>query len=237
MNYISIEEVIASAKIRLRLTDTNNADMALEHYILSGARSISSLDSFIIKQKSIDLNDGIANLPKDFFTLIAARLQDPIATADDTSLSIGDCSRAIYVNSNYLYSNGCDCSDDDLTPFADTFQIVGNQIHFNSYVNATSILLTYQARNVDDNGLPLIPEDHARALTAYASYQYALSYRVTGLDPSGYMPDQIEMYRQEWMAQKAYCRGLAVKKDARHRKAELMATMNALLTGKNPYLK
>jgi hypothetical protein len=122
-------------------------------------------------------------------------------------------------------------------PFADTFQIVGDQIHFNSYVNATSILITYQARNVDEHGLPCIPDDHVRALTAYACYQYALSYRVTGMDPSGYMPDQIEMYRQEWMAQKAYSRGLAVKKDARQRKAELMATMNALLTGKNPYLK
>ena len=32
-------------------------------------------------------------------------------------------------------------------------------------------------------------------------------------------------------------RGKAVATDARLRRAELMATMNALLTGKNPYLK
>lgn len=43
MNYVSIEEVISSAKIRLRLTDTNNADMALEHYVLQGARDRKSV--------------------------------------------------------------------------------------------------------------------------------------------------------------------------------------------------
>jgi hypothetical protein len=64
-----------------------------------------------------------------------------------------------------------------------------------------------------------------------------MSYRVTQLDPSGYMPDQVEAFRQEWVAQKAWCRGNAVKKDARHRRSEIMATVNALITGKNPYLK
>lgn len=53
MNYISIEEVIASAKIRLRLTDTNNADMALEHYILSGARSISPSTHLLLSRRAL----------------------------------------------------------------------------------------------------------------------------------------------------------------------------------------
>jgi len=350
MNYVSIEEIITSAKIRLRLTDTTAPDMAIEHYALQGARSISALDSYVMKQKKIDVSDGRADLPHDFHTLIALRMLEQEPHEDNTyylvvytltpsaatiigqtytmtitqynrgtyqnvtrtysfvsttgsesastissyfkslidaepyfemqvdastnmtisaisgypnptivitstgagftsvtnniQLSGGSnpvpnvrCSRAIYVNVNYLYDNGCECTDESILPFADTFQIVGGKIHFNSYTDVSEVLLTYYAHNVDSNGFPCFPESHLRAIVSYACYQYALSYRVTGIDPSGYMPDQVEMYRQEWMAQKAWARGNAVKIDARHRKAELMSTMNALITGKNPYLK
>lgn len=237
MNYISIEEVIASAKMRLRLTDSSAPDMVLENYIIFGSRSIAALDSFILRQKKLSIEEGVASLPKDFYTLIAARMLNPVVPDGDPSATSPQCSRALYINTSYLHSNGCDCSGDGVTSYSDTFKIVGNQLHFNSYVSATELILTYMARNVDESGLPCIPEDHVRALVAYACYQYALSYRVTGLDQSGYMPDQIADYKREWIAQKAYCRGLAVKKDARHRRAELMSTMNALLTDRNPYLK
>lgn len=349
MNYVSVEEIIASAKIRLRLTDTSAPDMALEHYALQGARSINALDSYSMKQRKLSVTDGKAELPHDFHTLVALRLSEQEQTTDNSyylvvytltpsaATAIGQtytitvtqynqglyqnvtktysfisstgsetasticsffksqidaepsfslvttasnnltinsvsgfanptiiitstgagftrvtnnidlggssssqnakCSRAIYVNVNYLYDNGCDCTDENILSFADTFQIVGNNIHFNGNTDATELILTYYASNVDSNGFPCFPEPHTRAIIAYACYQYALSYRVTGIDPSGYMPDQVEMYRQEWMAQKAWSRGNAVKIDARHRKAELMSTMNALLTGKNPYLK
>lgn len=349
MNYVSIEEIIASSKIRLRLTDTSAPDMALEHYALQGARSINALDSYVMKQRKLSVSDGKVELPHDFHTLVALRMleQEPVTdesyylvvytltpaaatligqtytitvtqynqglyqnvtrtysfvsvTGAETASTISSyfkiqidaeplfslvttasnnltvhsvsgfanpvivitstgagftratnnidlgggtttpnvkCSRAIYVNVNYLYDQGCECTDESIMPFADTFQIVGSTIIFNGNTGATEVLLTYYGSNVDSNGFPCFPEPHSRAITAYACYQYALSYRVTGIDPSGYMPDQVEMYRQEWMAQKAWSRGNAVKIDARHRKAELMATMNALITGKNPYLK
>lgn len=237
MNYASVEEIIASAKIRLRLTDTSAPDMALEHYILQGSRSIGALDSYVMKQKKLDIEDGRACLPHDFHTLVALRLVGFVSDVDSPTGNNSECSRAIYVNTNFLYQEGCECTDDGILPFADTFQIVGNEIVFNGPIGATGALLTYYGRNVDANGFPCFPDDHVRALIAYACYQYALSYRVTSLDPSGYLPDQVEMYRQEWMAQKAWARGNAVKIDARHRKAEIMSTMNALITGKNPYLK
>jgi hypothetical protein len=237
MNYASVEEIIAGAKIRLRLADTSAPDMALEHYVLQGARSINALDSYLMKQRKLDIEDGRASLPHDFHTLVALRLVGFESSLDSDSGNNTNCSRAIYVNVNYLYDQGCECSDDSILPFADTFQIVGNEIVFNGAVGATGAILTYYGRNVDANGFPCFPEAHVRALVAYACYQYALSYRVTSMDPSGYLPDQVEMYRQEWMAQKAWARGNAVKIDARHRKAEIMSTMNALITGKNPYLK
>jgi hypothetical protein len=238
MNYTNVEEIIASAKIRLRLTDTNQPDMALEHYILQGAKSINALDSYILKQKKLEIVNGSATLPEDYHVLIAARLLG--IHVDQQSVSVGsggECRRALYVNAPYLYASGCDCADDSMVNFSDTFQIVGNEIVFNSQAPADYILLTYEARSIDANGLPCFPEDHSRALIAYSCYQYAMSYRVTQLDPSGYMPDQVEAFRQEWIAQKAWCRGNAVKKDARHRRSEIMATVNALITGKNPYLK
>jgi hypothetical protein len=225
--FVSVEEVIASAKIRLRLMDTSQPDMALEHYIFQGARSLNALDSYTMMQESIDIVDGKAKVPSGFHTFIAARLKN---FSDEDNAQ--ECSNVIYANVPFLYKQGCDCSNDSLTSYTNTFQIVGNNIHFNYPVGAETLILVYYGRNLDENGNQCFPEDHSRALIAYACYQYALSYRITQLDPSGYAPDQVEMYRQEWMAQKAWSRGNAVKRDARLRRAEIMSTMNALLTDK-----
>jgi len=232
----SVDQIIASAKIRLRLTDTSAPDMALEHYILEGGRSINAIDSFVLRQKEIDVIDGRAELPCDFYRFLAVRITD-LDETDDVDNSWRNYDLVLYVNSPFLYSQGCVSSNDNYINFAQTFQIVDGYIHFNSQTPAQKIILSYQARNVDENGVPTFPEHYVRGLVAYACYQYGLSNPVTQLDSTGYSVNQIQSYQQEWVAQRNYIIGSAVKMDARNRKAELMATVNALVTTKNPYFK
>jgi hypothetical protein len=230
----NIDQIIASAKIRLRLTDTSAPDMALEHYILEGGRSINAIDSFIQRQKLIDVIDGRAELPCDFYRFLAVRITGIEAT-EDTAWR--NCDTILYVNTPYLYSQGCDCSGDVYANFAQTFQIIDGYIHFNSATPAQQIILSYEARNVDENGIPVFPENYVRGLAAYACFQYGLSNPVTQLDSTGYSVNQIQSWQQEWVSQRNYIVGSAVKLDARNRKAELMATVNSMITTKNPYVK
>ncbi len=232
----SVDQIIASAKIRLRLTDTSAPDMALEHYILEGGRSINAIDSFVLRQKEIDVIDGRAELPCDFYRFLAVRITD-FDESCDVDNSWRNCDLVLYVNSPFLNSQGCDCSLDNYINYAQTFQITDGYIHFNSRTPAQKIILSYQARNVDENGVPTFPENYVRALVAYACYQYGLSNPVTQLDSTGYSVNQIQSYQQEWVAQRNYIIGSAVKLDARNRKAELMSTVNAMITSKNPFYK
>lgn len=234
-NYISIEQVIAAAKVRLLLTDTSDADMALEQYVLSGLRKINAIDSYVMRRETLDIENGIAELPCGFveaLTLIYTQPQGEIDGVEQTASRY----RAIYVNLPYLRSQDCNVNGTGLR-WQGTYQIVGNHIMFNSSVTAQTCDLTFMGRNVDDNGILQIPEAYESALTEYACWEYSRSRPYSNIDMGGYTNAQIQSYKAEWIAQRSWCVGSAAKAEAKRTRDEIMATVNALLTNRNAYTK
>lgn len=235
MSYISIEQVISAAKIRLLLTDTSAADMALEQYVLSGLRKINALDSYVMRRETLDIENGVAELPCGFVEALTLIYEQENATVDGIALTPSRY-RAIYVNVPYIRSQECNVNDAGLG-WSGTYQIIGNHIMFNSEVTATTCDLTFMGRNLDCNGILLIPEAYESALTEYTCWEYARSRPYSNIDMGGYTNAQIQSYRAEWMAQRAWCVGSAVQAEAKRTRYEIMSTVNAVLSNRNAYTK
>lgn len=228
MAYISIEQVISSAKFTLRLTDTTDNDNFLQLQILYAYRTIGSLDSYIKCRCNLDIVDGEACLPPNFYRLLALRYIPASRTIATSNVPL--FTGGVYVDRAYLYEAGCTtnvpaCNNN----YNGTFQIVGNKILLNGYMPISKILIAYLGMHVDDNGNPMIPEEMELALSDYAAYRYAMSF------PESYTPMQMSGWDKEWKAQAAMVKGRAAVRDFQQDRFEIMAEVNCLISAKNYY--
>jgi len=223
----SIASVVAKAKMRLRVSDTSSADADLTIFALESIDRILPLDAFVMKQTEIDIVDGEAEAPCDMKRLIALRFgsTDPDAESDN----IPSCYKALYVDMEYLYQNGCDCSSSEFISYAGTFRIDGGIIRFNSNIDSSTCIVTYLGKEMDCDGYPVVKEDWEMAMVYYCCAEYASMFPVTSLDQGGYLNSQIDGWYEKYKAQRNKVRAKAVAENARLNRAEIMSNMNALL--------
>ena len=227
----SIASVIAKAKMRLRVSDVSSADADLTILALESIDRIAPLDAFILKQTELDIVDNEAEAPCDMKRLVALRFGS--SDSESSSDNISSCSRALYVDTEYLYKNGCDCPSNDFIPYAGTFRVDGNIIRFNSQVDSSSCIISYLGKEVDCDGYPVVKDDWEMAMVYYCCSEYARMFPVTSLDQGGYVNSQIEMWHEQYKAQRNKARSKAVAENARLNRAEIMSAMNALLSVKS----
>jgi len=222
---ISIDQVIAAAKMKLRLTDGQDADNFLELQILHAIRNIGSLDSFRKCNAIIDIVDGYAALPCDFYRILALRMKNPIATETTDPCNTLGYNAGVYVDRPFLYQVGCDfnpnCND-----IQGSYQIQGGNIVFNSSVNFEQVAIAYLAFATDDAGRYYIEQDMERGLAAYAAWQYALSFE------ESYTREQRMEWKQEYVNQAKWIKGVAAVKNFQTNRQEIMERVNALIADK-----
>jgi hypothetical protein len=224
MTRISLEEVISSAKLKLRI-DNSDSDNFLMLQIRFGLKTMGSLDSFIKYRAIIDIVDNEVCLPKNFYRLLAMRYlsqfdidnsQNPIFTS------------AVYVDQNFLYEPGCqDGLPSGFFNYVGSFQIVGDKIVLNGKNSAKRVLLAYLGAYDDENGDPIITEEQELALSSYACYSYACSF------DESYSREQRDRWYKEYVAQMNMCKGKAAARNFRTNKAEILSVANALVYSKN----
>jgi len=217
-NEISVEEIIASSKMQLRISDTTEHDDYIDMIIQEGIRHLGTLSIFKKRQCDIEIIDLKSRLPKGFHRLLGLRF-----TKTNTIGNIR-CFTLLYVDKKFLSDVGCAVNSTNIRNFNQGFQIQHGFIHFNSDIEATEATLAFLGLNLDENGNIIIYEDYERALRNYACYQFTLAYS------EQFKEATIERYKREWMSQKGWIKGNDAINDFQNNKFEIQKSFNALLT-------
>lgn len=210
---ITMDQIVASAKMRLRLQDTSN-DLLLNLFAEEGCRELKTLSLYSKQQECLTIVDNKAKLPCGFQKLLGLRF------TDSTS---GDCFNYLYVDRKFLSDCGCNSIDSNVADFFQSMQIQNGYIFFNSDTTATEASIAYMGLNTDEDGNLIVYEDYERAVRAYACYMFALSY------PNDYDKFTIMEFKKEWIAQKAYVKGTDVARDFQLDKREISEYFRALM--------
>jgi hypothetical protein len=224
---ISIEQVIASAKMQLKI-ETTDQDIWFEKIANQGAgpTGLRAISTFTKKQCQLNVVSGKAKLPKGFNQLIALRYNANSDAAQPNSNL--NCAPMLYVDMGFLNNCGCNTNIPFVQNSKGVFQINGGHVIFYGGVpDGTEVSIAYFGNNVDENGLQMIYERYERALTAFICYFYTLQ------NANEYNQYVIESYRQEWMAQKRLVRSMDVRESFNNTKYQLMEISNALITDKS----
>ena len=219
-NEISVEEIIASCKMQLRIDHDNSHDDYLDMMIQEGIRHLSALSIFKKRQCDIEIVDLKSRLPKGFHRLLGLRFKRKTSPNSTTET----CFTLLYVDKKFLSDAGCTVNSTVIRNFNQGFQIQHGFIHYNSDINATEATLAFLGLNLDEDGNIIIYEDYERALRNYACYQFTLSYS------EQFKEATIERYKREWMSQKGWIKGNDAINDFQNNKFEIQKSFNALLT-------
>lgn len=226
-NTISLKEVVARAKMSLRIKDTSESDLFLEVLAREAIGSLNPLSQLIKKQCSLTVTGQSAELPKDFVRYLAFQVDIKNSTTDPiTDQLLSGCQRMLYADSAFLENCGCN-ADGALGWRQGGFQIRDGFIHFNAANTIVSNTLAYMGLNVDDKGDPVIYERFERAISAYMCFKYTLAFVE---DFNQYV---IESYKREWTAQKSRMEGEDVVSQFRDNKREIQSIWTAMLVSKS----
>jgi hypothetical protein len=200
---IPLSDVVERAKMQLRLQNTTEHDDLITVFVMEGLRSLNNLYQINKFGCEIEVCDNKAKLPKNFVRLIGLSF-----TSED------GCYPLLYADTKFLAS--CECeTEDGVYNFLDTFQIDKHFIYFRTDLNIDKIRLAYYGLNMDAEGNMVIYEDFERALMAYACWNFSITYH------EDYPMNLSETHRRNWVAQKAYLKGLAQAEDFQRNKREI----------------
>lgn len=228
---ITVDHVLARIKMQLRISDTSNDDY-FQVLIFEAVRHIDALSIFVKKQAKLCIVDGKAQLPCDFYRLLAMR-----------GKSNGICGTQVYIDRNFLNDCGCEVTNSLTTTttavidgvpviqsFSPTFQFNNNIMYVGSNNDADEFEMAYMGLNQDKHGTFLIYEDFERALMSYACYMYCLSDN-TGM----YNQYQIEDYKRTWINQKEWLKGIAFANDFQNNKYKIKEILTAIALAPQAY--
>jgi hypothetical protein len=219
--YTSIPKIIARAKVRLKITASNTADvdLFLKDCVIEAAKQMSTAEDFIEKTTTLPIVDYRAELPCDFFTfdrgnignqpIVFTRNGTAVITASTPSVwNIIETGQPFVTNSPYNENSNI------------TFPVINIQdgyIYFSTNVEESECTISYLAVNLDENGDVKIPENNARAIMNYAMSEYCLA--------NGMPVNMWQEYRRIWTNGKMEQRGRSKLLDSFGRE-RLKAIMN-----------
>jgi hypothetical protein len=124
----------------------------------------------------------------------------------------------------------CQCDDPEFRNYSDlqaTGEIVNGYWMFNTDIKATKAVMTYLARNLDEDCMMIMYENQERAVRAYISWNFTRTYYEL------YPPNISESYRQEWMAQRRFLIGEAYQRDYLNNRTQVGSIYRALVNNQN----
>lgn len=182
--YISTDIAIEVAKMMLELDNTFEFDDDIEKWVNIRLMTMGGVDSFQIQQKTLDVVDGIAEMPSGINRILGLRF------CSSEGMPFG----VTYIDADFM--DTCGCRSDDAYTFGGLFTIVGNNIKFLNPASAPEkVRIAYKGYVTDKDGLIMIKDYMAYGLACFASYQIALTHT------DRYNAMQIGEYKKNFIAQ------------------------------------
>ncbi len=249
-NHISIDQIVASAKMRLRIGDSGEDDIFLERYANEGARHFDSLSTFVKRQCDLELVNGKAKLPNGFYQMLAVGSCDAVTgfvnywyvdqpfletcgvdmqgnfIAAGGLFQIQDGYIYVTVGANYSNNHGTSVLGTSGSTTTNASSVASGPVFITN-----NIKIAFIGMNVDDNGMMVVYSDMERGLVAYCVWMYMLD------SPAGkYTPQQISANEQIWINQKKWYKSIQFQNNFRNNKRAIASVTNAWISKKDWYL-
>lgn len=227
---VNIEQVIAQARMLLRLMDTQENAEYLQTLIESAARyRLNATNTFTIQCETAAIECNKAELPQNWESLEFFKL-NPVGCSgccQGVDLIPGHNdpapNNACACPSVYYYNKAAVVNDDDCGWYNNYFYIQGNHIYFPSNTTATEVKIYYRGYNTDSEGFMLIDEETMECLAFYAAWQYALIFE------EAYTKEQRATWERLWWAGKAVIDGRRIIREFILQKPQISLIVNAQL--------
>jgi len=211
---IDQKQILAMAKQMLRLTGTDT-DPFLIGLINQGARDLSTNETLIIKNCTIEVKDNRFYLPDDCKRLLAFRSKD-------------SCIEGLFAD--LAFFSACGCNSRFINPLVRVIDIQGRWAHLITRApDGIMIELAYQSVDTDEAGLVKVNEEQATALAMYCCYWYAVSYA------EYYSPEQRALWKAKYEAQANRVRGLASRRKFEEGKIQIRNKINQMVNTSAPF--
>lgn len=209
---INIKQCVSMSKQMLRLFDTTDHDVWLFALANQGARRLSTNETLIIKNCSVEIEEGRWYMPKDAKRIIAFQY---------TSAPL--CVPGIFVDIPFF--NSCGCSNFGWFNLFGILNPNGRWVYMMGEVaDGTTAQIAYQALNTDCDGLMIVNEEQAEAIQNYVAWQFAVAY------PENYIRSQIDNWHGEYLLQAGKCRGLAARRKFEQARLQIQQAVTTTLT-------
>lgn len=213
---ISIDQVVASTKMVLRLSAITDYDAMIEEFVNEGAGKINSGSVLIQKVKLLEIIDGKVKLPKGYKEWIAVKMipdsiqPSTVSDVNFTTLTVNTGNDMLYLNKSYLNACGLTGVNNPMMPLGNTFQIEQGYIvlTFPLPDGVSRVLLGYEGHNVDNNGLYYVHAKMEIGLRAYAADRMLTTYpEIWPRDYINYYGTTVAKYSREWKEEFRNIRG------------------------------
>lgn len=223
---ISVDEIIALAKMQLRLQNTTEHDDWFEILAYQGIRAIDSLSCFTKRSCDIDLVDSKGVLPKGFQKLLGMRFLCDDITALQNTGGIGYYDPFVYVDSKFLMDCSCDLNDPLIRSYTSFVQISNGYLYVNSNLELTGVRMAFMGLNLNSDGLPVVYDYYQACLVNYLCWWFTRAYS------DEYKEADIRSYEAGYYAQRGWLRATDVKNDFSMNKRKIGELATALLVSR-----
>lgn len=232
---ISVNSVVARAKVQLNKTNTSDYDNFLEMMVFEGMGSLGLLSQMKKDECPLNVTDGIAKLPDNFIKLIciAADVNSQPIDNDPIANQVAQCGLLLYADVPFM--NGCGCCDGDSGFWYNAFnfpyqsyQIVNGYVHMNCPTGTiTNAKIAYYGTNTDKEGKDIIFSRYERALWNYACWMFTLA------NAKDYNQYVIENYADTYKAQRAMLKAQDVRFSFELEAREIQNIVSALVVSRS----
>lgn len=209
-DYTTLDQMLAQAKVELRLDYTNSEDFYILRFLLKCSEEMMTKTEFIEKPEILPIDCGIAILPCDFVKF------DRPYPLRFTCNGLPDNA---YSWLTVTYTGGPMFNCLPCNSGVPVINIQDGKIQFSTHITATECEISYLGLNIDADGKLKIPRINSRPIIAGACYMYLRALE----KPSTLWSD----YKQEWILCKANRRGMANMLNSFERQ-QMYRTMNAV---------
>lgn len=217
---VSLNSAVAGAKVRLKLTHTNEHNIVLLGYaneMLSNLAAADTVEDLFLCREIID---GRAELPCHMDELVAMRL---VGTGRDQWNN-----NVTYYRDAFPKMTGQNVNSGRHFPDMNSQgQIIGRYFVFNSDIAATHVIFSYRGRRLDENEMMMMFDYQERAVKAYIVNEWSK-------DNYEMVPRDVRVQRNaEWIALRGYLIGQASVRDFKLTRTQSESITSALVSNHN----
>lgn len=219
---VSLKSAVAGAKVRLKLTHTNEHDIVLLGYADEMLRNLAAADTVEQLFLCREIIDGRAELPCHMDELIAMRLVGSSGGHDENNQNV------TYYRDSFPKITGQNVNSGRHFPdMHSQGQIIGRYFAFNTDISATHVIFSYTGRRIDEDEMMMMFDYQERAVKAYIVNEWSK-------DNYEMVPRDVRAQRNaEWVALRGYLIGQAAVRDFKLTRTQSESLTSALVSNHN----